>query len=90
MDFTKAFQAFESGLTTVRTLAEAGEAFGLPSQIANALNIASILVDAGENVKKLIDDGVIVANGGDKARIDAIITDIQEVNDRLAAKIADS
>lgn len=90
MDFNKLFRALESGLTTVRTLAEAGEAFGLPSQVADAANIASVLIETGKNVKTLIDDGKVVASGGDKARVDAIIADLQGVNDRLAAKIADS
>ena len=90
MDFTKLFQALENGLKTVATLAEAGEALGLPSQIADAAKIGSTLLEAGENVKKLIDDGKIVASGGDKARIDAILTDIQSANDKLAAKIAAS
>lgn len=90
MDFTKLFQALESGLKTVTAMAEAGEALGLPSQIADAAKIAGTLLEAGANVKKLIDDGKIVASGGDTARIDAILTDLQSANDRLAAKIADS
>jgi hypothetical protein len=90
MDFTKLFQALESGLKTVTTLAEAGEAFGLPSQVADAAKIAGTLLEAGANVKTLIDNGKIVASGGDKARVDAILADLQEVNDGLAAKIAAS
>lgn len=90
MDFTKLFQALENGLKTVTALAEAGEAFGLPTQVADAAKIAGTLIETAANVKKLIDNGKIVASGGDKARIDAIIDDLQEVNDGLASKIAAS
>jgi hypothetical protein len=90
MDFTKLFRALESGLKTVTELAEAGEAFGLPSQVADAAKIAGTLLEAGANVKTLIENGKIVASGGDKARIDAILADLQEVNDGLASKIAAS
>lgn len=90
MDFTKLLQGLESGLKTVTALAEAGEAFGLPSQVADAAKIAGTLIESAANVKTLIDNGKIVASGGDKARVDAIIADLQEVNDGLARKIADT
>lgn len=90
MNFTKFLQALESGLKTVTALAEAGEAFGLPTQVADAVKIAGTLIETAANVKTLIDDDKIVASGSDKARIDAIIADLQEVNDGLASKIAAS
>ncbi len=90
MDFNKLFDALENGLKTVGALAEAGEAFGLPEQVADAVKIAGTLIETADRVNDLIALGKIVASGGDKAHIAAIIADLQEVNDKLADKIAGS
>lgn len=90
MNFAKFFEALEAGLKAANSLAEAGENLGLPSQISDALNIASVLLKAAENVKQLIEDRKIVATGGDLARIDAIMHDLEQRNNALAAKIAAS
>lgn len=90
MDFAKLFQALEAGLKTATDLSEAAEALGVPSQVADAMKIATVLIGTINNVKRLIEDGKIVASSGDQARIDAIMSDLSRRNDELAAKIAAS
>lgn len=89
-DYQKLFDGLETGLKTVTALAEAGEVLGLPDQVADALKIATVLVESAQNVMLLIESGKVVATDGDKARIVAILADIRRANDALAAKIADS
>lgn len=88
MDIGKLTGALQSGLALVKELAPLA-ALGGPG-VAGVASIAATLAEIGENILDKANDGAIVATSDDKARVQALLAQIQAENDALAARVADS
>lgn len=83
-------EGLQGALTTAQKLAPVAEAFGLPVQVTAIASMAKAAVDVAQNVVERIEDGRIVASNEDAGRARALLSDLQDANDALAAKISAS
>lgn len=58
--------------------------------VEKVTTIATAALDLAENVKNRIEEGQIVMESHDKDQLEAILAQIQEANDELARRVAES
>lgn len=58
--------------------------------IGKVTDLVSVAIEVTTNIKKRIDEGVVVANSGDIEEINDILSQLQQENDALADYIAQS
>lgn len=88
VNFAEILAGLEKGLDTVNTLLPVAQAVGVPVELVSKVtNIASAVLETGQHVQVLVNEGTIEATSQDQDALKATLADIQARNDALDAYV---